>query len=191
MLNRFFTPKWQHKDAIIRERALISLDNEADATIIKELATDDPSSKIRNLALRKIDNTTTLKGMLESSQNPSDWFRYATRINKVSPSTSELLTHFKQIQENWKNEELLDAYANCEDKELTEKLLLSIEDNEFLFLIANKAKSIATRLLAVEKIADEDKLRQLSKIATNKEVLKSVKQKLSQQKEIVFHRRQL
>ncbi|MFT6732026.1 MAG: exonuclease SbcC [Polaribacter sp.] len=186
MLKRFFTPKWQHQDSSVREQALVGLDASNDVEVIMKLATDDPSSKIRELALSKLSDISLLKSLLSESKSPAEWCRFALRINQVSPQIEFLTSEFKKVKSNWDKDEtfkMVASYTSSEDEmELTNALLLSIDHPDALFKIATSAKSVESRLKAVSDIKDIEVLNRLSKKATNKSVLQAVRLKLTEAK---------
>ena len=183
MLKRFFTPKWQHQDFKVREQALSGLDASNDIDIIVKLAKDDPSSKIRELALAKLSDTATLESLVNGADSPIDWCRFAFRLNQVSPQIDKLVAEFIKVKDNWDKDETFKTIASTANApELTNALLLASDDPDALFKIATTAKSIELRLKAVEEIYDLERLQQLSKKATHKQVLQLVRAKLTEAK---------
>jgi len=185
MLKRFFTPKWQHEETEVRKQALAALDASNDTEIIVKLVTDDPSIKIQELALAKLSDTSTLQSLLSGAQNPADWCRFAFRLNQLSPQIEVLTAEFVKVKDNWDKDETFKVVAsNSTDQELTNSLLLTINDTDSLYKIATTAKSIELRLKAVEDINDLDQLHQLSKKSTHKLVLQAVRSKLTEAKSL-------
>ncbi|MCP3674563.1 MAG: DUF349 domain-containing protein, partial [Gammaproteobacteria bacterium] len=183
MLKRFLTPKWKHQDLAIRQQALIDLNQEADAEIIAKMATDDPSVKLRNLALEKLNHQQILQSLIDTAKTPSDWCRLAARLNQVNPQIDKLIENFNQQKTNWDNDESFNALMACKDHQLTNQLLMETCNPRSLIKIATSAKSIELRLQAVSEINDFDSLHQLSKVATSKQVLQAVRLKLTMAKE--------
>jgi len=184
MLKRFFSPKWQHQDPTVREQALAILDGANDVEIITKLVTDDPSSRIRGLALGKLLDTTILHSLLSTAKNPTDWCRFAFRLNQLSPQIDELTREFVKVKNNWEQDETFKVIASSasNEQELTNALLLATGDSDALYKIATTAKSIELRLKAVSDINDLEQLNRLSKKATNKQVLQVVRAKLAEAK---------
>lgn len=183
MLKRFFTPKWQHQDASVRELALEDLDTSNDAEIIIKMASDDPSNKIREIALNKVSDISVLQSLLSCADNPVDWCRFAFKLNQLLPQVDSLTSEFEKAKEQWDKDEVFSAIAsNTSNQELTNSLLLAINDPDVLFKIATTAKSIELRLKAVEDIKDLEQLSLLSKKATHKQVLQVVRAKLADAK---------
>jgi hypothetical protein len=157
-----------------------------------KLVTDDPSSKIRQMALEKLLDMSRLRSLLSTADSPAAWCRYGIRINQLSPQVDQLASEFRKVKDNWDKDETFKMVASCSSDEndlaLTNALLLAIDHPDALFKMATSAKSVDARLQAVSEIKDIDVLHRLSKKATHKLVLQAVRSKLaeakSQQKQI-------
>ena len=57
MLKRFFTPKWQHKNPAVRQRAIASISDEE--TLIR-IANTDSHTEVCETAIRQISSIGTL-----------------------------------------------------------------------------------------------------------------------------------
>jgi DNA repair protein SbcC/Rad50 len=179
MLKSLFKPKWQHPDQSVRQKALSNLDCEQDLELIEKMAINDPSSSLREQALSKLTNIESLSSFLNSVETADDWYRVALRINQLSPQIDNLVNSFNKVGVSWSSEAKLQVIGKCKNIELANALVFSINDVDAFFNLAISAKSIEIKLKAVEKIDDIERLHQLSKKATNKQVIKAVKVKLN------------
>lgn len=184
MLKSLFKPKWQHQDQQVRQQALANLDSVDDLEILQKLTIDDPSSELRDLALTKITDPATLQNLLASASTAEEWCRFAVRINQISSQTNKLVNAFGKAKVAWDKNAISKAIGSCKDVPLAEALMVSSEDPDAIFNIVTQAKSIDFRLKVLAEINDYDLLLRLSKKATHKKILQSVRLKLKSAKEL-------
>lgn len=187
MLKRFFKPKWQHHDEQVRANALKALDEQKDSAILVKVATDDPVEKIRQQAVAKLSQSQEIHQVLLAAKDPKQWFLVASRLLELSPEQQleqqeMLMEQFNQVKASWNPEETLQAIMACQNTAFSEGILLSSDNPETLSRLVLNAKSIDLKLKALAKIEDLTVLQRLSKQATHKSVLQSVRLKIKQAK---------
>ena len=140
MLKSLFKPKWQHPDEAVRQKALTSLDSDQDVELIKKMAIEDPSIKLREQALNKLTDLASLAELLKNVKTPDDWLNIAVKINQLSPQLDNLVNDFNRASTSWSNETKLQAIGKCKDIELANGLLFRSNDVEAFFNLAINAK---------------------------------------------------
>ena len=188
MLKQFFKPKWQHQDENVRLNALATLNSVNNAEIINQLVLDDPSQKVRQAALEKVSGYSALTAILNNTESVKIWCDIATKIYRLVDSSEKndglkyLENSFTKPSNHWTEQELVSAVAASSLLPMATALLLNNADDERLFYIANSAKLIELRLLAVDALSDLSVLQRLSKKASNKQVVHAVRNRINQAK---------
>lgn len=186
MLKNLFRPKWRHANASVRLDALSRLHPQADAAAIRELALSDPDDNVRINAIARLDDMALLKQLLTTT-SPAVSLAARTRWIELlcDDSVTPRLTAEETVT-TCEDQHLLSAIiAYTKNPSLLQLAVAGITDQRRLFEVAANATQRNVRLLACERLVDEDLLRELAKSLINKDkgAYQIVKQKLQTQRD--------
>lgn len=181
MFNRFFKPKWQHTDVLVRLKAVEDLNEKSDFDSLRQIIAQDVDSRVRHAALVKIQQPALLEGFLSQAEKIEDWMMVATHIYEVAPALRDrVIVGFHQTKEHWEQNHLVCQLTHCEHVELLVSILKSSQDNDLLLAVACQAKPVQIRIWAVEHVQSLAILQQIIKQANHKQVIQIARQKLKQ-----------
>jgi hypothetical protein len=132
----WFQPKWKHRDAAIREHAVLGLKRQ---DVLEAIANDDPSEQIRLAAVARLTDQRTLA-------------RFACRNDALALAAMKLLTDRKLIA---------DVGLRSASREVRELAVDSLDDRVVLHRIANSDTNPRVRWKARKKHAGRDALREV------------------------------
>ena len=132
----WFQPKWKHRDAAIREHAVLGLKRQ---DVLETIANDDPSEQIRLAAVKRLTDQGTLA-------------RFACRNDALAVTAMQLLTDRKLIA---------DVGLRSASREVRELAVDSLDDRVVLHRIANSDTNPRVRLKARRKHEGRDALREV------------------------------
>jgi len=186
MLKNLFRPKWRHADARVRLDALSRLHPLADAAIIRELALSDSDNNVRSTAIARLNDMALLKQL---QQDSSTAIGNAARQRWIELLCDDSTTPRVTAEETiigCEDQALLAAIiAHTKHPSLLQLAVAGLKDQRQLFEVAANATQRTVRLIACERLVDEDLLRELAKSLINKDkgAYQIVKQKLQTQRD--------
>jgi len=186
MLKNLFRPKWRHADANVRIDALSRLNPLADAAAIRELAFNDNDDNVRIGAIAKLLDRSLLVPLLAGNGAVTE----AARKRWVELLCDEQITPRLSAEEAitaCEDQQLLVAVtAQTKNASLLQLAVLGLTDQRALFNIATNVTQRNVRLIACERLHDDDLLRELAKSLINKDkgAYQIVRQKLQSQRDV-------
>jgi hypothetical protein len=129
-------PKWKHRDAVIRERAVLALHNQE---VLESIVNDDPSEPVRLAALTRISNQKMLA-------------RFACRHDAIALEAMKRLTDRTL---------LADVALRATSREVREFAVDVLDDRVVLHRIANSDPDSRVRLKARRKHVGRDPTREV------------------------------
>lgn len=137
------TPKWQHSDAEVRLKAVHT--NELDDANLATLARQDPDTRVRLEATKRMKDETTLSALLDTPEHelPDPAIR-ACAISRMA--------------------ELITSHENAIER------IAALGKPEILMQIAVEAANINHRLECISRLDNEDSLEQLLQAPNNAKV---------------------
>jgi|GEM_PF-3415444 len=184
MFNRIFKPKWQHPDTQVREAELARLEYATGKEAITTMALSDDDTRIRRMALAKIDDQESIQTILSQTTEAADWLAVATRLLAIAPNTYEaLVIAFSRQRQVWNEKDLITAIGQIGESLLVKSFVASINNEPLLLQILFASKSLELRLQIIEQISQPDSLQQLLKKVTHKQLLQAIRLKLKQYKQ--------
>ena len=185
MLSRFFKPKWQHHDPVVRRRALDEVLDDGDE-IVCELALNDPDIELRCVALKRVRKLDLLQRILNESSNPRVREHAQRQIHGLIAGTvdgldaqqrSELLQAAEDVA-------LLEHVArHGRDVELRTLAISRVTRQPLLLELATGDAAIAVRLVALQRVESSEHLQAICKQARgrDKRLYRAAQQRLQQQ----------
>ena len=148
LLDRFFKPKWQHRDVQTRLRAIESL---ADEQVLMSLAQEDPEQAVREQALKKIRHPDRLYALCQTS---------ALRSLAASQFTRSLLED--KSLDALSDDDKLRLASVTEDDILREQALSQIRNADILLPFILQSGSAKARNLAAGMISNPAVLQEIA-----------------------------
>ncbi|MEY1662206.1 DUF349 domain-containing protein [Isoalcanivorax beigongshangi] len=175
MLGHFFKPRWQHKQAAQRLRAVAELapSDAEHQRILSQLASSDPAVEVRLAAIAAVTELGTLDTL---TADPDHSIADAARqqLQSLLAGTAagspalevrkHLVTHTDHLPT------LLGVVQHSPDSELRLLALSRIEHGDSLLELALQAPDAALRLAAAQRLSDSNLLRRLIKDSRDKRV---------------------
>lgn len=166
IFKRWFTPKWQHKDAAVRQQAIASLNVDAQhKEILHELAFNDGHEAVRRAALEKL-NEFSLWWQASKQDSAERLKQYAENQLVQMVLENRISAPLKrQFIEECHRSSILEKFALCEvDADLRFSLVMRLKKTELV--IANLQEDLLTleqkrQLLVL--ITEQKQLEKLSK----------------------------
>ncbi len=172
ILKPLANPKWQQEDPEKRLEALRELDDslENHQPIFSQLAIEDTDTRVRLLAISKVDDLDKLAHLARHAGNAEEQsaatIRLAQMLARHYTNTSTLI----QASKAYNDLPLLSALAcHSESNDQQLAVIAIIDDEQVLSHIACHATIAKTRQLAAEKITSTDVLTQLEKETLGKD----------------------
>lgn len=187
MLSRFFKPKWQHRDAAVRRRAMLE-SGEDGGKIALELALHDPDTEVRCAALKRVADLLLLERILAEAKNPRVREQARERLLGLISGSEPGLSAEQRAEALERNEDmrLLEHVARqgC-DAKLRALAVVRVGRQPLLFELAASDPSIDVRLLAVQRVEAAEHLQQLCKQSRgrDKRLYRAAKERLEQRLE--------
>lgn len=148
LLDRLFKPKWQHRDAATRLRAIETL---ADEQVLMSLAQQDPEQAVREQALKKIKHPDRLYSLCQMPSLRTLAASQLTRVLLADKSIAAL-----------SDTEKLNIAAVTEDDILREQVLCQVRDETLLLPFILQTNSAKARNLAASMINTANALQELA-----------------------------
>ena len=192
IFKRFFKPKWQHPDAAVRQQAILELnrDDNADKSVLHELAFNDGAEAVRKAALVKL-NDFSLWWQASKHDN-------AERLQQLAEQAliSQLLQN--EVEPKLKQQFI----AQCNRSSILEQLALTETDATLKFSLLQRLNkqelnlkalldpvlSATQKLKLLEQIDDEKTLEKLAR-SVDGELLTAIQHKIEQQ-QVLKHKPQ-
>ena len=183
IFKRFFKPKWQHPDAAVRQQAILELnrDDNADKSVLHELAFNDGAEAVRKAALVKL-NDFSLWWQASKHDN-------AERLQQLAEQAliSQLLQN--EVEPKLKQQFI----AQCNRSSILEQLALTETDATLKFSLLQRLNkqelnfkalldpvlSATQKLKLLEQIDDEKTLEKLAR-SVDGELLTAIQHKIEQ-----------
>tara|TARA_R110001592_G_scaffold324870_3_gene604639 strand:+ start:36821 stop:39703 length:2883 start_codon:yes stop_codon:yes gene_type:complete len=164
-LSKFFKPKWQSKHVETRKQALELLDalKADDLKILIQLAENDPSSAIQDLAIQKINDTEAL---ITLHKKAKDKLKTSLENRLYELASAQSLSIFDLILDL---DLLTEMIIKSNQAESYIRGLARIESPEILLKIATQSRNAQIRQAAAELIESEKELNELFGHAKNKD----------------------
>ncbi len=177
-LSKLFKPKWQSKHFETRKQAVELLDGlkNEDLKILIQLAENDPSSVIQEIAIQKISDTETLIALHKKAK---DALKTSLEKRLYQLASAQSLSIFDLILDL---DLLTDMIIKSNDADSYIRGLARIENAQVLLKIATQSRNAQIRQAAAELIESEKELNELFGLAKNKDktVYQISKNKLSE-----------
>jgi len=196
MLKTLFRPKWQHKNADVRIKAMNSL--AGDSEILITLAEQDPDHQVRLHAIKRLDTMSVLLTLSDSKQAADSTAGYSRAEQKAQCEAAQqrLQSLFKQqrlspqeIEQAYpyiKTNQLAIEIARSSDYSATlrKQIIAQLDDGAYqslLFDIANTDTAKDVQFAAAQQLSDYDQLKKLEKhTKNNKRLRQFLKEKAEQ-----------
>lgn len=161
LLEKFFKPKWQHKDANVRKQALSNL---TDEKLLVQIANNDSDKNVRLLALSKIKSAQNLASFLVCENS-------ALRLQAQQQHLAQLLpTNNVQDLENISNDnELVSIATYTKNDDLRLAAINKLSDENIRLDIACNNPVAKVRLAAAQGIQSSSALNSLIQVAQGKD----------------------
>jgi exonuclease SbcC len=175
-LKNLFTPKWQHSDAQVR---LATLDTSTDVQVISTLAVDD-NLDVRLKAISLLQENTLLAQLI-NDKNPDIKQAATQQFLAVHLGSHDIQQQLLKIEHVQDTQLLMTIATVMGNNELAQAALSNIQDEDQLVNFINQSASAKSRLLAMEKISQPERLKALAKQFKNKDkaLTRLAKNKLS------------
>ncbi|WP_455376459.1 DUF349 domain-containing protein [Kaarinaea lacus] len=174
VFEKFFPPRWKHKNPQIRKRALLMLDpsKEESQKIFMEVLGKDPELFIRRVAIKGLTNINQLQNLRENSEQSEIYQEATNRLcellatcNKHRP-ISYLKNALSGISEN-RILEFVALHAN--DEELQLSAMDKVANESILFEILDSTKFANNKKHALVKLQSANSLKRAIKILRRKD----------------------
>lgn len=180
MLNTLFKPKWQHKNADVRLKALPKLAPDSEALI--SLALNDLDQQVRRQATQHLNHVNSLltiikKEALEANDAKQ---RLAQLVEAGKVSAQQMDEVHPHVQNDNLNREIASStnYSNT----LRKIVIATIDDQNLLFQIANDNSAKDIQLIAAQQLTDYQQIKKLEKhTKNNKRLRQLLKERAAQQ----------
>lgn len=187
MLSKFFKPKWQHTNPVVRVSAVknFSDDNPDHFRILSQLATSDPDLSVREAAIEQISKPEHLVTLLESAKSPDITGKIETLLANRLNEASDPEAMFHKIIACKNQTAIFNAIAKCQNQHLHQNLLDSARSDQQLSDIALSNAPVNIRKSAAERITDSTVIDQLLKASkqSDKTIHRIMRDKLQQLKD--------
>jgi len=164
-IKNLFTPKWQHSDEQVR---LDSINSELGQSVLTQIVDTDSSIAVRLKATPLITDTNTLNTLL-GHKNPQIKAAAFTQFCVVSLKSSGIQAQISAITNITDNYLLMQLASQSFNAEISQAALKQLASEEELFNFIMQCDSAKSRLLALEKIQNKDKLKSIEKAFKNKD----------------------
>jgi len=161
LLEKFFKPKWQHKDAAVRKQALASL---SDEKILVKIANQDSDNAVRLLALSKIQSKQNLAEFLVSEQNDLRKQAQQQHLAQLLPSQS-----INDLDAISSDNDLVSIATYTQDETIRLAAINKLSDESIRLDIACNNPVAKVRLAAAQGISQSEALTKLMHIAQGKD----------------------
>lgn len=189
MFAKFFKPRWQHRKAAVRVKAIqrLSPDNAEHLEILSQLARQDQSTEVRRAAVERLAIPELLTEILELDSDPAIRHSAAQRICKIILDTrldAELrITCLRHLQDD---NMLAHIALNSDDQRIQLQAVASIEDQQCLTTLTIKGSNTQLRQNAAERLELPELLNQASRAIKGKDksvfrIIRNKQQQLHEQ----------
>lgn len=161
LLEKFFKPKWQHKDASVRKQALSAL---SDENILVQIANNDSSIAVRLLALSKISSTQNLANFLVCENN--DLRKQAQQQHLAQLLPNQSINDLTSISND---NDLVSIATYTQNDDLRLAAINKLSDEAIRLDIACNNPVAKVRLAAAQGISNSAALNTLLSIAQGKD----------------------
>ncbi len=161
LLEKFFKPKWQHKDAAVRKQALAGL---SDEKILAQVANQDSDKEIRLLALSKIQSKQNLAEFLVSEQSDIRKQAQQQHLAQLLPNLS-----INDLASVASDNDLVSIATFTQDENIRLGAINKLSDEGIRLDIACNNPVAKVRLAAAQGIQQSDALAKLMQIAQGKD----------------------
>lgn len=180
MLDTLFKPKWQHKNADVRLKALQKLEANSEALIA--LALNDSDQQVRQQATQHLSHVSSLLEIAQkNSTETKDAKQRLTQLvqaGEVSPQQMDAVYPYV------KNENLNQQIAASADYSgtLRKNVIATIKDQALLFRIASDDTAKDIQFVAAQQLTDHQQIKKLEKhTKNNKRLRQLLKERMAQQ----------
>lgn len=136
LLEKIFAPKWKHKNAQVRKRALLGMDPKLPQTqrILLEVVQNDPELFIRRLAIHRLTDIDAVQALRHDKQNQEIYQEANNRLCELlsSVSTQRTFGDIKKRLEALGEARILEYVAKHAGDEALQKFALQKIDNEMV-----------------------------------------------------------
>lgn len=161
LLEKFFKPKWQHKDAAVRKQALAGL---SDEKILVQVANQDSDKEIRLLALSKIQSKQNLAEFLVSEQSDIRKQAQQQHLAQLLPNLS-----INDLASVASDNDLVSIATYTQDENIRLGAINKLSDEGIRLDIACNNPVAKVRLAAAQGIQQSDALAKLMQVAQGKD----------------------
>ncbi|MBY4677963.1 DUF349 domain-containing protein [Marinobacterium arenosum] len=190
MLARFFKPKWQHRNAEIRLRAVskLSAQDPSSSEILNRLALEDQDAEVRRAALERLEQTNLL---LRASREDNDSRNRTVALQRITRLISgeqgqlpleQRLALLPQIDTN---DLLIHLALRSDDPQIRQQAGLQLDDEQDLLQLILQSNDMELRHRTAERLRGAEPLERLEKEARNKDkrLFRIARDKLQQLRE--------
>lgn len=164
-IKNLFTPKWQHSDEQVR---LDSINAQLGQSVLSQIINGDESVAVRLKAISLITESSELKTLLshKSSDIKAAAFEQFCVITLNSTGKKAQISAITNITDNYL---LMQLASQSFSSDISQAALKQLASEEELFNFIMQCDSAKSRLLALEKIQNKDKLKSIEKAFKNKD----------------------
>ena len=164
-IKNLFTPKWQHSDEQVR---LDSINQQLGQNVLSQIINTDESTQVRLKAISLMTESNELKNLLshKSSEIKAAAFEQFCVITLNSTGKQAQISAITNITDNYL---LMQLASQSFNSDISQAALKQLASEEELFNFIMQSESAKSRLLALEKIQNEDKLKSIEKAFKNKD----------------------
>jgi predicted nucleic acid-binding Zn-ribbon protein len=174
VLEKFFPPRWKHKNPQVRKRALLMLDprQEESQKIYMEVLSNDPELYIRRIAIKGLSNINQLQDLRETV-NDNEIYQEAT--NRLCELLANCNKHrpigfLKNVLTGISENRILEYVAiHANDEELQLLAMNNVANESILFEILNSTKFDNNKKHALAKLQTANSLKRAIKILKRKD----------------------
>ncbi len=165
MLSKFFKPKWQHTNPVVRVSAVktFSDENPDHYRILSQLAISDPDVSVREAAIEQISNLEHLVSLLEDTNAQEIIGQIEAKLANRLNTANDPEALFHQIVGCKNRAAIFNAVAKCQHESLHQSLLAQANTDQQLAEIALSNAPVSVRKLAAERISEPALIEQLLK----------------------------
>lgn len=184
MLKKLFRPKWQHQNPEVRLQALADLDplEPENQTIVVQLARGDSSEAVRTAAVGKLVDMKVLDDILQKDTTPTvkeaateQLCRLLAGVAAGAPAEENLIRLIRLTE----NRQALQYVATeSPSPHCREAAIGQLTDAAHLMALACHGKTEPERVLAAQRIHQEDLLRRLVREGRDKRVVRIAREVL-------------
>jgi len=173
---KFFKPKWQHRNSEIRKQALLQLDKKSPEAqeIFAQVAQNDISSELRQLAIRRLKDIKLIQAIAKNNDDLMAkelafkiWCQYLAGISPLSPAVE---IRCETIRNEVNDDKILE-FIITEGEEIALRLaaLSKINRESLLGDAAIQDRSLEVRQTALNKIQQKSTLERIYKATRTKD----------------------